>query len=552
MARKEVVLRRAVEQGRSLKDAALTIRTTRNRMMAARNNTNNYSQRDTAKKFKDFFDNLYADQGPIPQSEVRNFEGLPRFEPDEVIHAITQLRRSGASGSDGISPSMLFHAREEAGIVISNILNHLVDGGAVPKKLTEAIVTLLHKSGDSDDPANFRPICLLQSCAKVLSRVLMRRMERCLADQEDEWQTGFRKGYSTIDNLHSVKQIIEKSTEHNLKLCLGFIDSKKAFDTISWQSTWNALTEMGVHSTLILLLRRLYESGSTFILINGNRVPVDVKRGMRQGDVLSPKLFNATLSHAINKIDWDVEGIRINGQQLATLGYADDLVLFSRSRPGMERMMCKLTNVMRTVGLEINTKKTVLMSNIQNKAPLMVNGSSLNFVDKFIFLGSQISIPLSDYDEIRRRMGQAFGAFNKVTSLLTCRLLPMAKRRQLFESYVTPVALYGAESWSLREAEKNYIEVCQRRMERRMIEITTLDRWTNQRIRERTKLTDWRKKALAMKLRWAEKTIKMEPNRWTKITTEWIPFESRRQRGRQRLRWVDEVQQTIGHTWCLV
>ena len=83
----------------------------------------------------------------------------------------------------------------------------------------------------------------------------------------------------------------------------------------------------------------------------------------------------------------------------------------------MERMMYKLTTVIRTVGLEVNTKKTVLMSNIQNKTPLTVNGSHLNFVNKFIFLGSQITIPLCDSDEIRRRMGQAFGAFNKIASV---------------------------------------------------------------------------------------------------------------------------------------
>ena len=306
---------------------------------------------------------------------------------------------------------------------------------------------------------------------------------------------------------------------------------------------------MGVHSSLIQLLQRLYQSGSTYLLVNGSRVPIDVKRGVRQGDVLSPKLFNATLSYAINRINWEDEGIRINGQHLHTLGYADDIVLFSRSRPGMERMLHKLIGALGSVGLEINTKKTVLLSNIVNKTPIIINGSNISFVDNFVFLGSQISIPLDDSEEVKRKMGQAFGAFNKISNLLTCRQLTMKKRKLLFDSCVTPVALYAAETWTLKESDKRYIEVSQRRMERRMLRITSLDRWQNERIRARTKLVDWRKRILCLKMTWAEKITQMNGNRWARTITEWTPLEGKRSRGGRRQRWEDEIRELAGTNW---
>lgn len=168
---------------------------------------------------------------------------------------------------------------------------------------------------------------------------------------------------------------------------------------------------MRFHSSLIQLLQHLYHSGSTYLLVNGSRVPIDVKRRVRQGDVLSTKLFNATLSYAIN------------------------------------------------------------------------------FEDNFVFFRLKISILLSDSEEVKRKMGHS--AFNKISSLLSCRLLTMKKRKILLDSCITPVALYAAETWTLKVLDQKYIEVCQRRMERRMLRITTFDRWQNERKRAITKLTNW-------------------------------------------------------------
>ena len=75
-------------------------------------------------------------------------------------------------------------------------------------------------------------------------------------------------------------------------------------------------------------------------------------------------------------------------------------------------------------------------------------------MDNFVFLGSQISIPLDDSEEVKRKMGQAFGAFNKISNLLTCRQLTMEKRKILIDSCVSLVALYAAETWTLKESDK--------------------------------------------------------------------------------------------------
>ena len=95
---------------------------------------------------------------------------------------------------------------------------------------------------------------------------------------------------------------------------------------MEWSAVWEALYAHGVHVTLIHTLRRLYEASRTLITVNGDRVEVPVQRGVRQGDTLSPRLFNAVLRHATDAIDWKTCGLNIDGERLAHLEYADDIV----------------------------------------------------------------------------------------------------------------------------------------------------------------------------------------------------------------------------------
>ncbi|XP_072014755.1 uncharacterized protein [Amphiura filiformis] len=54
-------------------------------------------------------------------------------------------------------------------------------------------------------------------------------------------QAGFKSGYSTVDHLHSINQLIEKANEYNLKLCIGYIDYEKAFDSVEHRDLFTAL-----------------------------------------------------------------------------------------------------------------------------------------------------------------------------------------------------------------------------------------------------------------------------------------------------------------------
>ncbi|KAE9415852.1 hypothetical protein Angca_008367, partial [Angiostrongylus cantonensis] len=148
----------------------------------------------------------------------------------------------------------------------------------------------LFKKGDLCDISNYRPICMPSVVDKLFTRVILNRIDRTLDEGQPCEQAGFRKGFSTMDHIHTITRLIEASQEHK-RLCLTFIDLQKAFDSAEIEAVMEALGSQGVPTQYIKILRELYKNFTTKISPFYNDINVDVKRGVRQGDTISPKLF---------------------------------------------------------------------------------------------------------------------------------------------------------------------------------------------------------------------------------------------------------------------
>ena len=155
--------------------------------------------------------------------------------------------------------------------------------------------------------------------------------------------------------------MIANSLEFQFPLWLVSIDLKKAFDRVDHIALFIALENQGLDSQYINLLRSLYlkQEGS----VNGIRFKI--KRGVRQGDVLSPLLFNAVLEFAMQK--WKAQllldesfALHSNAEygRLTNIRYADDIILFAKSLDEAQRMIESVVRVFAECGLELNARKT--------------------------------------------------------------------------------------------------------------------------------------------------------------------------------------------------
>ena len=100
-----------------------------------------------------------------------------------------------------------------------------------------------------EDLGNYRPISQLSAIYRIFSKILTIRLEKIFDENQPREQAGFRSGYSTIDHLHTMNQLIEKISEYNMSLCLAFVDYEKAFDSVERTAISNALYEQGINET---------------------------------------------------------------------------------------------------------------------------------------------------------------------------------------------------------------------------------------------------------------------------------------------------------------
>ncbi|CAG5056668.1 unnamed protein product [Parnassius apollo] len=97
---------------------------------------------------------------------------------------------------------------------------------------------------------------------------------------------------------------------------------------------------------------------------NQTTKPIQLQRGVRQGDVISPKLFTAALEDVFKLLDWKGYGININGEYITHLRFADDIVLMAESLKDLSTMLNDLDSASQRIGLKMNMDKTKIMFNV--------------------------------------------------------------------------------------------------------------------------------------------------------------------------------------------
>ena len=143
-------------------------------------------------------------------------------------------------------------------------------------------------------------------------------------------------------------------------------------------------------------------------------------KGVRQGDNISPRLFTSCLQDAIiGKINWKDRGIKINGEYLSHLIFADDIVLIAKSTSELQKMVQDIQETSNPVGLNMHLGKTKVMCNpAVNKTDININGRKIEEADNYIHLGQMVTKGHDQEQELRHRIGLGQTAFGKLDSIM--------------------------------------------------------------------------------------------------------------------------------------
>lgn len=470
------------------------------------------------------------------------------FEESEIIRNIEKLKSGKSPGPDNITNEAIKNGKMLLAHPLTTLFNKILQEKRVPKKWTESRIILLYKKGNPSDVGNYRPISLLSSLYKLFASCLLKRIEPAIEEHQPIEQAGFRQGFCTTDHIHTLTQIIEKYVEFNRTLYLAFVDYKKAFDSVSHASIWKALSDQSVPNSYIQILKNIYDNSTSRVKLDQLGPAISIRRGVKQGDPLSPKLFIAVLQSIMKNLNWERKGIRIKDRYLSNLRFADDIVIFSESRKQLEEMINELMTVSNSIGLEMNASKTKILTN-SAQTPVTVSGTKLEYVESYIYLGKEISFKRSrNEDEVNRRICTSWQKFWCHKEVLKSKL-PLKQKKKVMDSCILPCLTYACQTWTLNKTVRNKIQTCQRAMERSILNLKLNDRQRNEDIRHRTKVIDALQHTHRLKWKWAGHVARLSDQRWTKLSTTWHGPTGTRSVGRPQERWKDEISKLAGENW---
>ena len=405
---------------------------------------------------------------------------------------------------------------------------------------------------------NYRGISLLRIVGKIYGRVLINRIREGTDGCLREEQCGFREGRGCVDQVFVVRQVCEKYLAKGRDSFWAFMDLEKAYDRVDRTALWSVLGFYGVGGKLLAAVQSFYRNSRACVRV-GNRESesFEVKVGLRQGCVMSPWLFNIFMDGVVREINARlgerglglIEGNGGRNWVLNQVLFADDTALVADSEEGLQQLVTEFGRVCNRRKLKVNVGKSKVMrcTKTRNGVGLQINleGEGLEEVESFKYLGSHVTWEGDVEQEVNSRVRDAGRVMGGMKKLWSNRELGMEVKRGLYESIIVPTALYGAETWGMKVAEKKRLNVLEMKCLRNMCGVTIWDRQYNDDIRRRAGvLLELSNRAEQRGLRWFGHMERMNDERMAKRVMK-SEVEGRGVRGRPRMGWREGIRNSL-------
>ena len=214
---------------------------------------------------------------------------------------------------------------------------------------------------DPREPGNYRGITITSAVYKAYCSILNTRLSEW-AEQNHRLidnQNGFRKHRSTVDHLSTLTSIIENRKRQKKSTFVGFVDFRKAYDTINRALLWSKLESVGISGKMLTAIKSLYNNVKCSVWINGHMTDwFSVHSGLKQGCILSPLIFNLFVNDLGTLLEHSGKGVSLDGVNLSCLFYADDLVLIAETEEDLQQLFDILAAWCDRNMMQINTDKT--------------------------------------------------------------------------------------------------------------------------------------------------------------------------------------------------
>ncbi|KAK4520348.1 peroxisomal targeting signal 2 receptor [Mucor velutinosus] len=337
-------------------------------------------------------------------------------QPFTIADLLTGTHRTKFQSSPGIDGlpypilNIILNHRKAAQLAVK-MFNDALNLGIFPSSWLQTCICLLPKSGDLSNLKNWRPLSLICCDAKIFTRLLNQRLMPFMNKIICLQQSGFMPGHFIVDNgmiLNNTCLIAAETSSDSIALLL---DQEKAYDRIHPDYLWSVMHRFNLPTNIIHSLMNLLFSTQIHININGHisTSSITQQRGIRQGDPISPLLFNIAFDPFLRSIQQDpqftgfnlhteapsptnhttsddisvpmqqlfpdIDGLAVSPDTPASpvspsstplavkiLAYADDTLVYLHDTQDFHRLQTAITMYMKASNALLNYHKTVATS----------------------------------------------------------------------------------------------------------------------------------------------------------------------------------------------
>lgn len=326
-------------------------------------------------KVREYWEGIIGTEGPDTdpadiESWLHNVN-LPEqcIQIDKAVwtEVVKKAKGRKAPGPDGV-PNILWKKLKSANKLLYHWISQIVDSKLkVPRWMVRGRIILLFKGGDPEGVGNYRPIACLNTCYKLLTSVLTKLIGEHVRGVIPASQLAIQPGIWGCTHAHILDRALVRDATHGRKkeISMAWIDYAKAFDSIPHKYILSVLGVLKVHPHIVYTLKSAFRKFEVrYTLKSENRQLVSnvlkVKRGVLQGDSLSPLLFCIAImpiSYVLNEFPM----VPIGNQKINHIYYMDDLKLYSDSKEGLKAMIQTVRTTAGKIGLRMNEKKCAIV-----------------------------------------------------------------------------------------------------------------------------------------------------------------------------------------------